>query len=102
MQPRIKKGDTVLVISGKDKGKTSKVIKVLPKMMSAIVEKVNVSKKHQKPTRDFPGGIIDKLLPIRLCKLMVICPHCSKPTRLSKKDGYRACKKCGEIIDKVK
>lgn len=102
MQPRIKKGDTVIVLSGKDKGKKSKVLKVIPKKMAAIVEKVNVAKKHQKPTKDFPGGIIDKLLPIKLCKLMVVCPHCSKPTRLGKKDGLRACKKCGQIIDKVK
>ncbi len=102
MQPRIKKGDTVLVLSGKDKGKKSKVIKVLPKMSAAVVEKVAVAKKHQKPTRDFPGGIIDKLLPISFSKLLVVCPHCGKPSRLAKKDGFRCCKKCGEIIDKGK
>jgi len=102
MQPGIKKDDTVLVLSGKDKGKKSKVIKVLPKKKTALVEKVNVAKKHQKPSRTFPGGIIDKLMPVSLSKLMVVCPHCAKPTRLGKKDSFRACRKCGQIIDKGK
>ena len=102
MQPTIKKGDTVLVLSGKDKGKKSKVIKIITKKSEAIVEKVNVAKRHQKPTRNFPGGIIDKLIPIRTSKLMVICPHCNKETRMGRKDGFRICKKCSEIIDKGK
>ena len=102
MQPGIKKNDTVLVLTGKDEGRKSKVLKVVPKKSEALVEKVNVTKKHQKPRQNFPGGIIDKLQPIALSKLMVVCPHCAKPSRLSKKDGFRSCKKCGEIIDKVK
>ena len=102
MQARIKKGDSVLVIAGKDKGKKSKVIKVILKEAKALVEKVNVVKKHQKPTKNFPGGIIDKILPFSLSKLMLICPHCGKPTRLKKKDGMRACVKCEQIIDKGK
>lgn len=102
MQPKIKKDDIVLVLSGKDKGKRSKVIRVIKKKGKAIVEKVNVAKKHQKPTRTFPGGIVDKLIPVPLSKLMVVCPHCKKPSRLGKKDSFRYCKKCGEIIDKGK
>lgn len=102
MQPKIKKGDTVLVLAGKDKGKKSKVIKVFPKKLTAIVEKVAVAKKHQKPTRNFPGGIIDKLMPVSFSRLMVVCSHCGKPSRMGKKDGFRACKKCGEILDKGK
>jgi len=102
MQARIKKGDTVLVLSGKDKGKKSKVIRVLVKSGTAVVEKVNVAKRHSKPTRNFPGGIVDKVMPVHLSKLMLVCPHCAKPARLSKKDGFRACKKCGEIVDKGK
>ena len=102
MQPRIKKGDTAMVISGKYKGKKGKVIKVIPTDGKAIVEKINIVKKHQKPTRTFAGGIIEKLAPMQLCKLMLVCPHCSKPTRLSKKDGVRICKKCGDSVDKVK
>jgi large subunit ribosomal protein L24 len=102
MQPRVKKDDMVLVLSGKDKGKKSKVLRVFPKDMAAVVEKVNVAKRHQKRTRTFPGGIIEKSLKISLSKLMVICPHCAKPTRLNKKEGFRSCKRCGEIIDKGK
>ena len=102
MQPKIKKGDEVLVITGKNKGKKSKVLTVFPRKGSAIVDKINVAKKHQKPTKNFPGGIIEKLLPIKLCKLMLVCPHCGKPTRLGKKDGLRSCRKCNEIVDKVK
>ena len=102
MQPKIKKNDTVLVLSGKDKGKKSKVLHIFTKSGKATVEKVNVAKKHQKPTRTFPGGIVDKLIPIQMSKLMVVCPHCLKPTRMGKKDGFRLCKKCGEIIDKAK
>jgi len=102
MQPTIKKDDTVFVLSGKDKGKKSKVLKVLLKKNSALVEKINVAKKHQKPTRTFPGGIIDKLIPVKLSKLMVVCPHCGKPSRMGKKDGFRSCRRCGQIIDKGK
>lgn len=102
MQAKIKKGDTVLVLSGKDKGKRSKVLGVLVKTGKAIVEKVNVAKKHQKPSRNFPGGIVDKLTPVSISKLMLVCPHCGKPSRLGKKDGFRMCKKCGEIVDKGK
>ena len=102
MQPRIKKGDTALVISGKDKGKKGKVLKVFPDKDCAIVEKINTVKRHLKANRNFQGGIIEKLLPIRLSKLMAVCPHCGKPARLVKKDSYRACSKCKEIMDKVK
>ena len=102
MQPRLKKGDTAIVISGKDKGKKGKVLKVFPKKDSAIVEKINTVKRHLRATRAFQGGIIEKLLPIRISKLMVVCPHCGKPSRLAKKDSLRVCVKCKEIIDKAK
>ena len=102
MQPRLKKGDTAVVISGKDKGKKGKVLKVFPGNDNAIVEKLNTVKRHLRANRSFQGGIIEKLLPIRLSKLMVVCPHCGKASRLMKKDSFRACVKCKEIIDKVK
>ncbi len=102
MQARIKKGDMVLVLSGKDKGKKSKVMVVFPKENKATVEKINVTKKHQKPNRNFPGGIVDKVNKMNMSKLMVVCPHCSKATRLAKKDGLRTCSKCGETVDKGK
>ena len=100
MQARVKKGDTVLVLSGKDKGKKSKVIRVLKEDNKVIVEKVSVAKRHQRQTQKSPGGIVDKLLPIHVSKVMVVCPHCGKASRLRKKDSFRACGKCGEVIDK--
>ena len=103
----IKKNDTVLVLTGKDKGKKGKVLRVIPKKDAVVVEKVNVAKKHQKPTRDFQGGIVEKPLPLKQSKVMLLCPRCNKPTRAGTKsldDGsrVRACKKCKEIIDKEK
>jgi len=106
MSKSIKKDDTVIVLSGKDKGKKGKVIRTMPKEGRVVVEKINVVKRHQRPTRDFQGGIIEKPLPVPRSKVMLLCPRCSKPTRIGIKlieDGkrVRACKKCKEIIDKV-
>jgi len=102
----IKKGDTVIVLSGKYKGKKGKVIEAFPKDNNLIVERVNVAKRHQKPNRQFQGGIIEKAKPIQASKVMVVCAKCGKPSKIAKKkveDKYvRACKKCGEAMDKVK
>ena len=101
---RLKKGDTALVISGKDKGKKGKIIKVLED--SVIVEKMNVAKKHQKPTKTFQGGIIEKPMPMDPSKVMVVCPKCNEATRVKfmAVEGVkmRKCVKCGEVLDKVK
>ncbi len=101
----IKKGDTVLVLSGKNNGKKAKVTRVLTKSGKLIVEGVNVAKRHQRPTRNFQGGIIEKPLPIAASKAMLVCPRCSEPTRVGVKESgdkrVRICKKCEEIIDKV-
>lgn len=100
----IKKNDTVVVLSGKDKGKEGKVINVDPKDGKVIVEGVNTAKCHQKPRKQGdPGGIIKKDTPIYTCKVMRVCPKCSKPTRAAhatSKDGtkVRICKKCGAEI----
>lgn len=99
------KDDNVLVISGKYKGKKGKVIKVIPKDGRIVVQGVNMKKKHQKPTKDLPqGGIFESESPIHKSNVMVICPKCSKPTRIGAKTlsdkKVRACKKCGEAIDK--
>lgn len=105
MSLRIKKGDTVLVLSGKDKDKKGRVLKVIPKEQRVIVEGVNIVKKHQKPSRKYPqGGIIEKENPIHISKVMLMCPKCDKPTRIGAKileDGrkVRVCKKCKEVID---
>jgi large subunit ribosomal protein L24 len=102
---KIKKGDTVMVLSGKDKEKKGKVIEIFPKKDKVIVERVNVAKKHQRPTRDFQGGIIEKALPLALSKIMLVCPRCSEPTRVKKKEMHgsqvRVCGRCGEVVDKV-
>ena len=102
---RLKKGDTVLVLMGKDSGKKAKVIKVSNKTGKITVEGVNVVKKHQKPSRNFQGGIIEKPMPLFASKLMLVCPRCHEPSRVgSKMSGdkrVRVCGKCEEIIDKV-
>ena len=100
----IKKGDTVIVLSGKDKGKQGKVLEAMPESRKVIVEKVNVATRHQKPrTQGEQGGIVKKEAPIYACKVMRVCPKCGKPTRPASKltaDGkrVRVCKKCGAEI----
>ncbi|MDD5382186.1 MAG: 50S ribosomal protein L24 [Candidatus Margulisbacteria bacterium] len=102
---KIKKGDTVVVLAGKDKGKKGKVLEIFSKTGAAVVERVNVAKRHQKPTKNFRGGIIEKALPIFISKLMLVCPRCSEPTRVKSKELegrlIRSCGRCSEMIDKV-
>ena len=99
----IKKNDTVVVLSGKDKGKRGKVLKVMPESGKVIVEKINLVSRHQKPRRQGEeGGIIQKEAPMYACKVMTVCPKCSKPTRVAHKiEGdkkVRVCKHCGAEI----
>ena len=102
----VKKGDQVVVISGKDIGKKGKVLSASPKTGKIIVEGVAVATKHKKPrAMGQPGGIIKQETPIYASKVMLICPRCGKPTRLAHKlleDGskVRLRKKCGETFDK--
>ena len=103
----VKKGDTVVVLSGKDKGKQGKIISAMPKKGMVVVEGANKVKRHTKPNMKAPqGGILDKEMPLNSCKVMLICPACNKPTRIGHKlvDGKnaRVCKKCGEVVDQVK
>lgn len=101
----IKKGDTVIVLSGKNKGKKGKVINVFPQEAKIVIEGVNVAKKHQRPTRNFQGGIIERPMPIFASKTMLVCPRCSEPTRPQLKlvgdKRVRVCRSCEEMIDKV-
>ncbi len=101
-KPRIKKNDQVQVIAGRDRGAQAKVLRVLPRDGKAIVEGINMIKKHTRPNpqQQVQGGILKREAPIKLSKLMVVCPACSKPTRVGRRrqaDGtsVRVCKKCG-------
>ncbi len=101
----VKKGDTVVVIAGKEKGKTAKVLGVSPKTNKVLVENVNVVSKHQKrKSQDDKGGIIKKSAPICSSNVMVVCPSCGKATRVAHKEieskKVRVCKKCGASLDK--
>lgn len=103
----VKKGDTVVVLSGKDKGKQGKIISAMPKKGQVVVEDVNKVKRHTKPSVKAPqGGILPKEMPLAACKVMLVCPACNKPTKTAHKlvDGknVRVCKKCGEVVDTAK
>ena len=102
---KLKKGDKVIVITGKDKGKTGEITKVLVKESKVIVSGINVVKRHTKPTQENAGGIISKEMPIHISNVAFIDPKTSKATRLGvkvDKDGrkVRVAKKSGEVVDK--
>ena len=82
---KLKKGDEVIVLTGKDKGKTGKILKMLPKQMKAIVSKINRVKKNQKPDNNQPGGIIDKEMPIHISNLSFYDPELKKGVKI----GYK-------------
>ena len=98
----IKKGDRVKVIAGAEKNKEGEVLEVHPKKYRAVVDGVNVAKKHMKPTQDNPGGIVELAQSIHISNLMVMDPKTGEPTRVGRKvvDGkiVRYSKKSGEII----
>ena len=82
---KLKKGDEVIVLVGKDKGKTGKIVKIIPKKMKAIVSEINRVKKNQKPDNNQPGGIIDKEMPIHISNLSFYDPELKKGIKI----GYR-------------
>lgn len=101
----VKKNDTVMVTVGKDKGKTGKVLRINQKTDRVIVEKVNVIKRHVRPSQKSKGGIMERESPIAISNVMVYCEKCSKPVRVGNKvleDGktVRYCKRCSEVLDK--
>jgi large subunit ribosomal protein L24 len=101
----VKKDDQVEILAGKDKGRVGKLLRVDRKAGKAIVEKVNIIKRHTKPSpANQQGGIIEKEAYVDMSNLMLICPKCSKTVRVGRKvldDGskVRVCKKCSEIVD---
>ncbi|KKK37067.1 50S ribosomal protein L24 [Mesobacillus campisalis] len=101
----VKKGDKVMVISGKDKGKTGNVLAAYPKQNRVLVEGVNIVKKHAKPSQVNPqGGIISQEAPIHVSNVMPIDPKSGNPTRVGYKEEngkkVRVAKKSGEVLDK--
>jgi large subunit ribosomal protein L24 len=102
----VKSGDTVVVISGKDKGKSGKVLRALPKVNKVVVESVNMVTKHKKAAGPKnPGGIVKFEAPLNASKVMMYCPKDKAGVRVGyqiQKDGtkVRVCKKCGEVLDK--
>ncbi len=100
---KIRKGDTVQVLSGNDKGKTGEVLEVMPKQEKIVVKGVNIRKKHVKPRKQGDeGGIISVECGIHSSKVNVLCPKCNKPVRIGykmeKDSKVRVCKKCGTVI----
>jgi len=100
---KIRKGDTVLITSGKDRGRKGKVLKVFPKESRILVEGINLRKKHRKPRRSGEKGqIVEMPAPISISNIKLICPKCGKATRVRYKivEGrkLRICKKCGQEI----
>jgi large subunit ribosomal protein L24 len=102
----VRRGDTVAVIAGRERGKRGKVLRVLRTGGRVLIEKLNMMKKHQRPTQKLrQGGIIERESPLALSNVLVVCSRCDKPSRSGIKtlaDGrkLRICKRCGESIDK--
>ena len=100
----IKKNDTVLVVTGKEKGKKGRVISVNPAKSKILIERINIIKRHMKPSKKYSqGGIIEKEAPLHISNVMLVCSKCGKPTRIGNtvlSDGKKAriCKKCKEVV----
>lgn len=105
----VRKGDTVLVRTGKDSGKRGRIIEALPRNERVVVEDVNMITKHQKPRSLQPtarqqAGRVQKPAPIHVSNVQLICPNCNRPTRVTRRalEGHTArfCKQCNELVDK--
>lgn len=100
---KIKKGDTIYVLAGKDKGRTGKVVKIYPKSEKVLIENINMYKKHMQKSEQMPkGGVVDVARPLNVSNVMTMCQKCKKPTRigylLNDKKKIRICKKCNKEI----
>jgi len=103
----IRRNDQVLVITGKDRGKRGRVLRMDAKKNGAFVEGVNIIKRHTKPNpqKQIKGGVVEREAPLHASNVQVVCPECSKPTRIGRKilgDGrkVRICRKCDGVVDK--
>jgi large subunit ribosomal protein L24 len=109
VQPKLKlklrKNDTVMVVTGRERGKTGKVLRVLRERDAVLIERLNLVKRHMKPRgMQAPGGIIEKEAPIRISNVMLLCERCNAPVRAGSRtleDGrrVRTCRRCGEVLD---
>lgn len=101
----IRKNDSVMVIAGRERGKTGKVLRVIPEKNVAIIERLNLVKRHTKPRgAQRPGGIMEKEAPIHASNIMVMCDKCNAPVRVGRKvlaDGgkVRVCRRCGQPLE---
>ncbi len=101
----IRKNDSVMVIAGRERRKTGKVLRVIPERAAAIIERVNLVKRHARARGpQQPGGIVEKEAPIPLSNLMLMCDKCNAPVRVGRKvqpdgDKVRICRRCGDPID---
>lgn len=107
MAINIKKGDKVMIISGKDKGKTGVIERVFTKAEKLVVANANVVKKHVKVSKKNPaGGLVEIAMPMPIGKVMIVCPSCGKITRVgwetTGKEKNRVCKKCKKVIRQIK
>lgn len=103
MKLKLRKKDKVMVIAGKDKGKSGEVLRIDPAKGRILVGKINIVTKHQKPRQSQPGGLQKLEAPIAISNVMLLCPKCEKPIRpkldkLATGEAVRICRKCGETI----
>jgi large subunit ribosomal protein L24 len=102
---RLRKDDTVMVIAGRERGKTGKVLRVLPERNRVLIERINLVKRHTKPRGvQQPGGIVEREASLHLSNVLPICGRCNKPTRVGHRRledgrGLRVCRRCGELLD---
>lgn len=107
MKLDIKKGDTIRVLCGKDRGKTGKVLAALPREGKVVIEGINIAKKATRPSRKVrQTGIVERPVPLNVSNVMLICPQCARPTRIRREirpdmGKVRLCRKCNEPVDEV-
>jgi large subunit ribosomal protein L24 len=105
LRVQIRKNDSIMVIGGKERGKTGKVLRVLPDKDAVIIERLNIVKRHTKPRGpQQPGGIVEKEAAIHASNIMILCDKCNAPVRIGRKilaDGkkIRMCRRCNEALD---
>jgi large subunit ribosomal protein L24 len=101
---KVRKNDTVMLIAGRDRGKTGKVLRVLPERGRVIIERLNLVKRHTKPRgAASPGGIVEREAPIDISNVMVLCDRCNAPVRIgikfaADKSKSRICRRCGDVL----